>query len=338
MQTVISYLQKQGEPSYRLDQFNHHLYQELVSSFDEITTFSKELREQLKEKFDFSSLETETLVEAPSGSTLKAISCLKREPQLKVETVLMRHEDERRTVCVSSMVGCPVGCSFCATGQMGFKTKLFAQEMIDQILFFARWLNEREEKISNIVFMGMGEPLLNLPALEETIDLIIDPNKMGISQRRLTVSTVGYPDQIKQLVADGYNQLKLAISLHASNQNLREKIMPVARIINLDDLMRACDDYVAKTNKLITYEYILLANLNDQPAQAKELGLLLKDRLAHVNLIPYNPIDQESFTTPEPVKVKSFSQILSSAGVSNSIRVTMGAEIDAACGQLANRG
>lgn len=337
MQAVIDYLQQQGEPAYRLDQFNRHFYQQLVTSFAEITTFSKGLRQELEEKFDFSSLETETVIESPQGNTLKAVSSLKRESQLKVETVLMRHTDGRRTVCVSSMVGCPVGCSFCATGQMGFKTNLTAREMIDQILFFARWLNEKDEKISNIVFMGMGEPLLNLKAVEKAVDIIIDPDKLAMSQRRLTISTAGYPAQIKQLVADGYDQLKLAISLHAPNQELREKIMPVASVHPLDELMAACDYYVNKTNKLVTYEYILIAKINDQPIEAEELVQLLQNRLAHVNLIPYNPIDQASFTTPNPKQVKKFSQILSKAGVSNSIRVTMGAEIDAACGQLANQ-
>lgn len=336
MKQVEDFLKKHQQPAYRLEQFNRHYYQQYVSSFAEITTFSKDLRNQLSQEINFSSLELEKVVKSPQGKTLKALFSLKRKADYRLETVLMRHEDGRNTVCLSCMVGCPVGCSFCATGQMGLKTKLTTQEIVDQVLFFARWLKEKDEKITNIVYMGMGEPLLNLEAVEESIDIIIDSEKMGFSQRRLTLSTAGYAPQIKRLVDDGYDQLKLAVSLHAANQELREKIIPVARVYNLDELFSALDYYVERCNKLVSYEYILLAGLNDSIQDAQKLSQLLAERLAHVNLIPYNPIQGVNYKTPTQETVKKFAQILTKEGISNSIRVTMGAEIEAACGQLSS--
>lgn len=342
MPKIKQFLEKHRQPAYRLEQFYHHYYQRFVSSFDEITTFSKDLRTQMKEELKFSRLELDQLIESPQGSTIKALFTVKRsaakkfKKKLKTETVLIKHRNGRNTLCVSCMVGCPVGCTFCATGQMGFKLKLTAAEIVDQVLFFAQRLKEKSEKLTNIVYMGMGEPLLNLAEVEESIETIIDPKKMGLSQRRLTVSTAGYPEQIKKLVDDGYDQLQLAISLHAPEQKLREKIMPIAKIHQLDQLFAAIDYYVNQCNKLVSYEYILLKEINDQPRHAEQLAELLKDRLAHVNLIPYNPVAGVAYQAPSRAEIKEFAQILENEGVPNSIRVTMGAEINAACGQLAH--
>ncbi len=335
MKQVEQFLDKRDQPSYRLDQFNRHYYQQFIEDFAEITTWSKDLRSALKNEVQFSSLELVDLIESPQGETVKALLGLKRNPRHRTETVLMRHEDGRNTVCVSCMVGCPVGCSFCATGQMGLRENLTAKEIIDQVLFFARWLKKKEQKITNIVYMGMGEPMLNLEAVEESIDTIISPDKMGMSQRRITISTVGYAPQIKQFVDDGYDQAQLAISLHAPTQELREKIMPIAKVFDLEELFKAIDYYVDQCNKLVSYEYILLKKVNDQEQHAQQLADLLASRLSHVNLIPYNPVEGVNYQKPSRQRVNRFSQILNEKGVSNSIRVTMGAEIDAACGQLA---
>ncbi len=334
MINIKKFLQEQSQPDYRIKQFNHAYYQQLIESFNELTTWSKDLREELKQTYDFSSLKLEKKQETPAGDTVKVLFSLKRSPDKKIETVLMRHEDGRNTVCVSSMVGCPVGCTFCATGQMGLETDLTAREIVDQVLYFARFLSNQSQKITNIVYMGMGEPMLNLKAVEESIDTIIDPKKMGMSQRRITVSTAGFPDQIRQFVDDGYDQAGLAISLHAPTQEIREKIMPIAQVHPLDELFAAIDYYVERCNKLVTYEYILLKEVNDQDQHARQLGELLKDRLAHVNLIPLNPVPGIKYKRPSRQRVTEFSEILSKEGVSNSIRVTMGEEIDAACGQL----
>lgn len=336
MLKIKQFLEKHQQPAYRLEQFYRHYYQRFVSSFDEITTFSKNLRSKMEQELEFSRLKLDQLIESPQGSTVKALFTVKRsgEKELKTETVLIKHRDGRNTLCVSCMVGCSVGCTFCATGQMGFKLKLTAAEIVDQVLFFARRLQEKNEKLTNIVYMGMGEPLLNLTEVEKSIETIIDPQKMGLSQRRLTVSTAGYPEQIKKLVDDGYDQLQLAISLHAPEQKLREKIMPIAKTHQLETLFAAIDYYVQTCNKLVSYEYILLKEVNDQPQHAKQLAELLKDRLAHVNLIPYNSVEGLPYQAPHPKQVKKFAQTLENEGVPNSIRVTMGAEINAACGQL----
>ena len=254
-----------------------------------------------------------------------------------LEGVLMKHKDGRNTICVSCMVGCPVNCVFCATGQLKFGGNLNTREIIDQILHFKRQLKKEDEKITNIVFMGMGEPLLNLDNVLEAIDIITDPEKLAMSKRRLTISTSGYIPQLKRLTKEGFIG-KLAISLHAPNQKLRKKLMPtVAKTNPLDKLMRALDQYTKKTNKQITYEYVLIDKINDQKKHADELSELLKNRLAHVNLIPYNPIGKKAFRRSSDKNIKKFEKILSDNNISFTRRVTMGEDIDAACGQLARK-
>ncbi len=330
---AAQFLEKLDQPSYRLKQFNNAYYQQYITSFDELTTWSKDLREKLKQELEFSSLAEAKKQTSPDGNTIKVSFSLKRQPQLLTEAVLMRYEDGRNSVCVSCMVGCPVGCSFCATGQMGLLANLTTREIVDQVLYFARQVAEDGQKITNIVYMGMGEPMLNLEAVEGSYDVFTGKELMGMSKRRLTVSTVGYPEQLKKFIDDGYRP-QIALSLHAPNQQIREQIMAVAKVFKLDQVMEAIDYYVDKTNKLVTYEYILIDGVNDQEEHARELGRLLKDRLAHVNLIPYNPIPHTKYKRPSQQKVVQFSKILEQAGVSNTIRVTMGDEIKAACGQL----
>ena len=246
----------------------------------------------------------------------------------------MKHRDGRNTVCVSCMIGCPVGCSFCATGKMGFRGNLTATEIVEQVLYFARILKTSKERVSNVVFMGMGEPMLNLIEVEEAIKRLTDEQMLGLSDKRITVSTSGYVEQLKILIRHGFKG-RLAISLHAPNQKLRESLMPVAKNHSLKDLFRVLDDYESVSNKRISYEYILIKGVNDRPQDAHDLVKLLTNRLAHVNLIPYNRIKGVDFKTSGADSIQKFRDILDRGGIHNTIRITMGSDVAAACGQLA---
>lgn len=345
---IEAFAKKYNLPKYKQKQFFEMYYQKAVSSFDEITGWSKQERENLKKEVEFTRIEPATELISLNKDTVKILFKLNRDPKRRLETVLMRHKDGRNTVCVSCMVGCPVNCAFCATGKMGFQGNLTAEEIIDQVLYFQRMLKntsklndgqrtKREERITNVVYMGMGEPMLNLREVEDSIKILTDPEKFGISQRRVTVSTSGYIPQFKQFIEHGF-RTRIAISLHASNQEQRAKLMPVARQFKLDDLMLALDEYQQLTNKRISYEYVMLQNVNDRPENAKELVRLLGGkRLSHVNLIPYNPIKEADFGRSSNNRIHNFATILKNAGIETTIRVTMGDDINAACGQLADR-
>lgn len=319
-------------PSYKIDQFNKAFYVDLAGSFDDITTWSKKERLLLAE-IPFISLEVETQQISKKQDTTKVLFKRKLDGKL-IETVLMRFEDGRNTVCVSCMVGCPVNCTFCATGKLGFNGNLTYTEIVDQVLYFARILKKENAKVTNVVFMGMGEPMLNLENVQQAIDILTDAGKFGLGARRITVSTSGYVAQFNKLVADGFRG-RVAISLHAPNQTLREKLMPVARAYSLDQIMQALDNYVVFTNKRVSYEYVLIQNVNDSEQNAKELCDLLQNRLAHVNLIPYNPIKGVDFERSSTDNISRFCNVLKQNGINYSLRVTMGDDISAACGQLA---
>ncbi len=331
---IEEFVKSRNLPQYRLTQFNQAFYRELINTYGQLTTWPKELREELKLQVPFTSLKLITSQTSAKGDTTKVL--FQRNDSKKLETVLMWHKDGRNTICVSSMIGCPVGCRFCATGKLGFGGNLTAQEIVDQVLYFARILKKEGQKVTNVVFMGMGEPLLNLEAVLGAIKILTDPEKLGLSQRRITISTSGFIPQFKQLIASGFRG-RMAISLHAPNQSLREFLMPVAKKYPLPELMKTIDEYVKLTNKRVSYEYLLIKGLNDQDEQAKELGKLLRHRLHHVNLIPFNPVKGEDFVRPERGEVIRFSQLLERYGVHHTIRVTMGKDISAACGQLAGK-
>jgi 23S rRNA (adenine2503-C2)-methyltransferase len=326
-------------PKYRIEQFNQQFYRQAIGSFDELSNWSKDLREKLKAEIDFMSLEVDKKFVAQDGKTIKVLFTRKLDGQ-RIETVLMRHRDGRNTVCVSCMVGCPVNCSFCATGKMGFGGNLTHQEIVDQVMYFQRYLfklGEAEEpRITNVVYMGMGEPMLNLKAVEDSFNTFTNPEKLAMGARRFTISTSGYIPQLKQLIATGYRG-KIAISLHAPNQALRETLMPVAKLYSLDKLMAELDEYVTLTNKRISYEYILIKGVNDLPEHAEELVEMFKHRLHHLNLIPYNPIREVAFERSTSEEIRTFTSILAASGINYTIRVTMGDDVNAACGQLADR-
>jgi 23S rRNA (adenine2503-C2)-methyltransferase len=241
-------------------------------------------------------------------------------------------EDDRRTACISTQVGCAMGCMFCASGLFGVKRNLSTGEILDQILRLDRLLPPND-RLTNVVVMGMGEPLANLKHLLPALDTLNEKGGLGLGARRITVSTVGLPEKIRELAGHGtpYN---LAVSLHAPNDELRNQIVPVNRKIGIDEILAAADDYFATTGRRVTYEYCLLAGVNDEPAQARELARLLRDRNAHVNVIPMNPVSAVDLHTPSQPRTQLFVETLRHGGVNVTVRKRKGADIDAACGQL----
>ena len=332
MQSVVDFCKKYELPKFRQKQIFHALYKEFVSDFSEITTLSKDLREKLAAEVKLNVLENIHEETSARGDTTKVV--FERHDGQKIETVLMQHKDGRNTVCVSSMVGCPVNCSFCATGKMGFGGNLSGDEIVEQVLYFARKLKATGDRVSNIVFMGMGEPMLNLIEVKKALTIFHE--EMGIGQRRITVSTSGYVPQLRDLINWGFRG-RIAISLHAPNQELREQLMPVAKLYSLDKLFKALFEFEEMTNKRISYEYIMIKGVTDTEECAKDLGNLLSGHLAHVNLIPYNPVHGESFERSYGNQIRRFQKILDEYKVENTVRVTMGDDIDAACGQLVDK-
>lgn len=317
---------------YRVDQYNLAYYGKLIESFGELTTWPKDLRTRLASEVDFSSIEPVKELKSGTGDTIKVLFRRKSDGKA-FESVLMRYKDGRNSVCVSCMVGCPVGCVFCATGKMGFGANLSSQQIVDQVLHFGRELKAVNQEVTNVVFMGMGEPLLNLDAVMETYRILTDKTKFGLGKRRVTVSTSGYVPQIKELVDRGFKG-KLAVSLHAPSQELRANLMRIAKVYPLDKLMTVLDRYVERTKRRVSYEYVLIEEVNDDLEHAGKLVNLLKKRLAHVNLIPYNPIPGQKFRRSSLERVRAFARILEVGGVAHTIRITMGDDIKAACGQL----
>lgn len=333
--TIEEFLAKQKQPQYRLQQYYQAYYQNLIIDFNQLSVWPKDLRQQAQSHIKLLPLKPIKNQVSQNQDTIKVLFSRVSVPEQKLETVLMKHQDGRNTICVSCMVGCPMNCSFCATGQMGFMANLTAEEIVEQVLFFQRELKTSKEKITNIVFMGMGEPMVNLSATQEAIDIFTAKNKLAMSPGRITVSTCGIITPLKKFIQSGYKG-RLAISLHAPNQALREQIMPVAKTNPMSELLQTIDLYTKNTNKRVSYEYILIKDVNDQIKHAKELAILLKHRLAHVNLIPYNPISNKVWQRPDKKTVFAFAQVLKQTNIPYTIRVTMGDDISAACGQLAS--
>lgn len=326
---IEKFAKKHNLPKYRIDQFNQKYYKEYISSFDELTTWPKELREKLKQEIPFSKLIFQSSNYSVNRDTQKVL--FETEMGNYVESVLIK-EKERNTVCVSCMSGCPVGCIFCATGQMGLNESLDSQQILDQILYFARELKPHNEKITNIVYMGMGEPLLNLKNVSHSISVITDKGKLAFSKRRVTVSTSGYVQSLRSFINKNLG-VKLAISLHSPNQELRDFLMPnVSKSNSIKELFKVLDQYVEKTNKRVTFEYVLLKDINDSVDNAKELANLLKGRLCLVNLINYN--ENECLPFKKSKNTPLFKKILEERGITCTIRKSLGEEIKGACGQL----
>ncbi|NMB57198.1 23S rRNA (adenine(2503)-C(2))-methyltransferase RlmN [Candidatus Beckwithbacteria bacterium] len=330
---ISDFIQKYNLPNFRIKQFNQAFYHDLIENWEDFFTWPKDLREKLKQEIPFSTLEIARSLTSAKKDTMKILFKVKRLDKY-IESVLMHFADGRNTLCISCMVGCPVGCKFCATGKLGFGGNLTSQEMIDQIMYFLRLLKKENQKLSNIVFMGMGEPLLNLDNVWETMQIISHPEKLAMSMRKITVSTSGYIPQFKELVERGYRG-RVAVSLHFPTQEMREKYMPVAKIYQLSNLVKALEEFVELTNKRVSFEYVMIKDLNDRQEDARALVKLFHTRLIHFNLIPYNPIKGENFQRSSREQIEKFGEILQQNGIPYSVRLTMGDDIGAACGQLA---
>jgi len=348
---LTDWVQQQGQPSYRGKQLHQWIYQQGARSIADISVFPKQWRSDLvSSSLADGEIGRSTLhyrSEAPDG-TVKFL--LKLWDGQIVEAVgiptsktgglreqgewgegEIKHvpaEIDRLTVCVSSQVGCPMACDFCATGKGGFQRNLETHEIVDQVLTVQEDFGHR---VSNIVFMGMGEPLLNT---DNVLAAVRSLNQdVGIGQRSITLSTVGIPGRIRRL-AEHQLQVTLAVSLHASNQALREQLIPSAHSYPMEALLGECRDYVKNTGRRVTFEYVLLADVNDRPMHAAELAAHLRGFQSHVNLIPYNPINEVDYQRPDSRRVQTFIQALRSHHISATVRWSRGLEADAACGQL----
>ena len=317
-----------GEKPFRGRQIVKAICRDRADTFDAITTIRLPLREQLAEAF--SILPSKLLHHAVSKDGTEKLLVELHDGET-LETVLMR-EGNRRTVCVSSQVGCAMGCVFCASGLLGVKRNLTTGEMLEQVLRIDRLLPEGE-RISNVVVMGLGEPMANLPNVVDFLNLLTSPDGFQISPRRLTVSTVGLPKSMRQF-ADLQQPYTLAVSLHAPREDLRTEIVPVNEKIGLKAVLDAADYYFEQTGRRVTYEYVLLAGRNDSDREARELARLLRGRKAHVNLIPMNNVAETGCTGSDEPATYRFADSLAAAGIVATVRKRKGADIDAACGQL----
>jgi 23S rRNA (adenine2503-C2)-methyltransferase len=327
-------LQKLGEPSYRAGQIADWLYQKRVKSFDEMTDLSRDLRAQLANQFAFSKMDIVRVL-GSHDTTRKFLYRLSdgnliESVLIPASPALYGGSSDRRTICLSTQVGCAYGCKFCASGLEGFSRNLRPNEIIDQIIAIEA---ASGEKIDNIVFMGMGEPLANFENVMRAIRIINASWGLGIGARRITVSTSGLAPQIKKL-ADEPLQIRLAISLHATTDEVRDQIMPINRKYNIETLLSACDYYAARKKQRLTFEYILIAGVNDADDQAYLLARYAGRLLAKVNLIPYNTVEGLEWSRPSRNRQEKFLSILRAHKIPATLRREKGHDIDAACGQL----
>jgi len=322
---------ERGFPKFHARQVMRQVFDRRATDFSGMTELPKALRTALAEEWTLFTGTISTHDVSPDGTDKLLIAW---PDGRRVECVLMAEED-RRTICISTQVGCGMGCVFCASGLKGVERNLTSGEILEQILSM-RNLLPADERLTNIVVMGMGESLANLDNLIKGLDLVCSPEGLGLSPRRATISTVGLPDKIRKLAAMDrpYN---LAVSLHAATEALRDQLVPVNEKIGLTAVMEAADAYFQQTGRQVTFEYVLLHGVNDRPEDAQALGRLLARRKAHANLIPYNPVAGVPFERPSQDAVRQFVDTLRRWNVSVTVRKTKGRPIDAACGQLRRR-
>jgi 23S rRNA (adenine2503-C2)-methyltransferase len=321
------------EPAYRARQTWEWLYHHMATSPEQMTNLSKALRSRLSTETTMDVPEVLARQESIAGEARKDL--LKFSDGAKVEVVLMRYID-RRSACLSTQVGCTAGCLFCATGQMGFHRNLRSGEIVAQALHLARELHAQDQNLTNIVLMGMGEPLLNYDNTLTAIRRIIDPQGMGMGQRRLTLSTVGIIPGIRRFAKENL-QVNLAISLHAATDELRSVLMPVNRKYDLNSLFAAIHDYITHTNRQVTFEWVLIEGVNDTEEQALALAARVEGMLAHVNLIPLNPTSGYDGRPSSPENVEAFTHVLDRKHVPYTLRLRRCLDIPAGCGQLRER-
>ncbi|MBZ0309706.1 MAG: 23S rRNA (adenine(2503)-C(2))-methyltransferase RlmN, partial [Anaerolineae bacterium] len=307
------------------------LYQHKATSPDDMTNLPKTLRDRLKAETEMGVLVPVAEKQSSDGYTVKYLFRL-RDEQL-IETVLMGYNDGRQTACISTQAGCAMGCVFCATGQMGFARHLTAGEIVEQALYLARNLQAEGKRLSNIVMMGMGEPLHNYDNTLQAINLLNSHEGLDIGQRHITVSTVGLVPAMKKFADEGL-QVGLAVSLHAATDEERTPLLPINKRWPLKDLISACYEYVEKTGRRITFEWALIAGKTDTVEQAQVLGRLLKGLKCHVNVIPLNPTEGYDGKPSDPLQVQKFVETLAEYGISCTVRVRRGIDIQAGCGQL----
>jgi 23S rRNA (adenine2503-C2)-methyltransferase len=337
-----------GQKAFRADQLLNWVYTRLAGSFEEMSDLPVDLRRQLEAAarlYTFSVVDEKNTSDARTRKTL-----FKLTDGQTIESTLMFYENsgsgrERRTVCVSTQVGCPMGCLFCATGQQGFVRNLTAGEIIEQVLYFARQVaqqvnsEEREidrKPITNVVFMGMGEPLANYDNLRKAVEMLNFKRGLQLGVRQITLSTAGIVPMIKRLADENWH-LELAVSLHAASDKLRDRLMPVNRTYPLKQLIPACREYLDKTGRRPTFEYALFQGVNDSDDDARQLGILLMGLNCSVNLIVGNPTAGWEYRSSTLLQAQAFQKQLFAAGVFNTIRVSRGTDIEAGCGQLRSR-
>jgi len=331
-----------NQPTYRAGQIARWLYRENVPDVDAMTDLPRALRERLAEEMAVSPAQVVVERAADNGMTSKAL--LRLADGSLVETVLMRYpandrQRARNTVCVSSQVGCAVGCPFCATGLLGLKRHLTAGEIVSQVVHFNQRLRQLEGpdgRVTNVVFMGEGEPLANLRNVWSAIELLNAPECVGLGARRVTISTSGLTPRIRELATKPL-EIGLAISLHAPTDDLRDRLVPVNRKYPIADLIAACREYVGQTNRRVSFEYAMMRDVNDSVEQAEILARLLVGLLAHVNLIPLNRVDGSPFQPSPWSKMLAFQKTIQASGISCTVRSERGDAIDGACGQLRAR-
>lgn len=325
---LAAWFADRGEPAYRAGQVRRWIFQRRALDFAQMTDLPKNIRQALADNFRLATAEVAVHRKADDG-TEKLLLAL--PDGQRIECVLIR-DDPRRTICISTQVGCGMGCVFCASGLDGVARNLTTGEILEQMLRLASLL-PASERISHIVVMGMGEPLANLKALLPALEMATSPTGLAISARRITISTVGLPAGIRRLARQS-SPYRLAISLHAPNDALRNELVPVNSRVGIASILAAADDYFAVTGRRLTFEYVLLSDVNDLPEHARELAALLRNKTALLNVIPYNPVARLPYQTPSADALRKFRSILLSAGIEVKFRQRKGDRIDAACGQL----
>ena len=318
------------EPKYRVKQAKEAVFKNLICDWNKASFFTLPLREKLNKDCPL-LINAESLVSKKKDSIKARITL---EDGLLIESVLMRHKDGRNTVCVSSQVGCPLDCQFCATGKMGFKRNLEPMEIVEQAIFFARYLKKGGKKVTNITFMGMGEPFLNYDNVLKAVRILNSKEGLNIGARNISISTAGIIEGIEKFSKEGI-QVNLAISLHAPNNELRSKLMPINKKYHLERILAAVNEYIKKTKRQVMFEYLLIKDVNDTEACARELARIMKKPLYYVNLILYNPTGNNGFKPSTTERVKKFKEILKKNKIVFSQRFRFGEYIKAACGQFA---
>ena len=323
------FLERLGEKPYRAGQILAWLYHKGAQSWEEMTDLPRALRQKLGETADMGLLHPSRIQVSRDGTEKFLVPLADGQA---VETVLLPY-DTGTAACISTQVGCRMSCAFCASGMPGFSRNLSAAEIMAQVLLVKKRLLQQGRELKNIVLMGSGEPLDNYEAVVEFLEAVQDRERLGVSLRHLTLSTAGLAPKILRLAELG-RPLNLAVSLNAPNNALRDRLMPVNRAYPLEQLLPACEAYARKTGRRVTYEYILLRQINDRAEDAVQLAALLKNRLAHVNLIPFNTVHELDFKPSPPHVIDEFARILQKKKINVTVRRRLGADIDAACGQL----